>query len=206
MPLWLLHTDLLNISHRGKLPICLLLFSAALISHQGWSPIWLPNIYQLLLALYPRRGLLPIWRLRISPHWVWMPLWLLHTDLSTITRQGKLTIWIILFYVALMTHRGWPPIWILNISQLLLALHPRWGLIPIWRLRISPHWGWLTLWLLYTALSNIPCQGKLTIWLLLFYVSLMPHQIWLPIWLLNTPPPSSPLPIPPSGMATNLAP
>ena len=94
--------------------------------HRGW-PIWRP---QLLLYLYPCRIWILIWRLRSSTHWGWLPLWLLHTDLSNIPCRGNPPIWILLFSVALMTHRGWPPIWIPNTS-IYTIYHTDW--LQIWR-------------------------------------------------------------------------
>ena len=118
--------------HQGWLPITAL----ATISYRCRLPIWCPNLAgclpflpsrtltpplmlplsESLLELYPRQEWLPIWRLRISPHWGCLPLWLIHTALLTLPHRGKLPIWVLFFSDALMPHRGWSPIWIPNTS------------------------------------------------------------------------------------------
>ena len=113
---------------------------------------------------------------------------MIHPALSPIPCWGKLTIWIILFPVALIPHRGWTPIWLPNTAIATISYR---GWIPIWHPNLSgclpllPNQT-LTLLPLFPSLYSLLVLYPRRIWLPIWRLIIIPHWGWLPLWLIHT--------------------
>ena len=97
----------------------------ALYPHRRWLQLWRLRLcfhwcwchlrhLKLILALYTHWGWLTIW-LPITPSsWFCFQFLLLPTNPSTLTRRGRLQVWIHFIIIFFVPPWGWSPVWCTN--------------------------------------------------------------------------------------------